>query len=112
MGDGEELSDSTPSLDERLRMLSNASRRQLLGELLDTPAVRETDLPRVIGDDDAELKIVVVKMYHHHLPLLVENGLVDWSSEDGVVRRGPAFESVRPMLEWLGAHEEGSGTES
>lgn len=100
------------TLDERLRMLSNGSRRRLLRELMDRPEVRETELPEMLGDDDTDLKVVVVQTYHHHLPMLVEMDLVEWSSEEGVVRRGPAFDSVRPLLEWLGTREEELASEN
>lgn len=104
---GEEHSEASTTLDERLRMLSNASRRRLLRELLGRDEVHETELPAVLGEDDVDLKMVVVQMYHHHLPMLVEKDLVEWSPEEGVVRRGPAFDSLRPLLEWLGSRADG-----
>jgi hypothetical protein len=104
---GEEHSEASTTLDERLRMLSNASRRRLLRELLERDEVHETELPAVLGEEDVDLKVVVVQMYHHHLPMLVEKNLVEWAAKDGVVRRGPAFDSVRPLLEWLGSRADG-----
>jgi hypothetical protein len=101
MGEFPGRSEQPPSLDERLRMLSNAHRRHLLRALLDRAEVPETELPVVLDGPEADLEVVVVQMYHHHLPMLVEKGYVEWSRDTGVVRRGLAVNTIRPLLEWL-----------
>lgn len=40
-------------------------------------------------------------LYHTHLPKLVELELVDWDVDQQSVRRGPQFEEVRPLLQFL-----------
>lgn len=42
-----------------------------------------------------------IRLSHVHLPKLVDDGLVEWERGANVVRRGPRFEDVRPVLEVL-----------
>lgn len=45
-----------------------------------------------------------VELLHVHLPKLSRAGYVAWDDEDGTVSRGPAFGSVRPLLELMAEH--------
>ncbi|WP_123538017.1 DUF7344 domain-containing protein [Halosimplex salinum] len=46
-------------------------------------------------------RTVEVRLYHVHLPKLVAAGVVEWEREANLVRRGPEFEAVEPLLELL-----------
>jgi len=64
-----------------------AAHESLLREYLSGP--EEID-----GADKTE-----VRMYHVHLPMLVEDGYIEWDRDAHVVSKGPEFDALRPLLE-------------
>ena len=49
---------------------------------------------------------IATEMHHTHLPRLAEAGYVEWDREDDVLRRGPRFDEVAPLIELLVVHED------
>lgn len=40
-------------------------------------------------------------MRYTHLPLLTKAGVIDWNRDANTIRRGPLFNKIRPLLEFL-----------
>jgi hypothetical protein len=43
-------------------------------------------------------------MRHTHLPKLEESGFIEWDQERNIVRKGPQFEEIQPLLELMENH--------
>ena len=105
-------------VDTIFEALANEHRRRLLIELLDydfrrigrpsgasweiTEANEELlrrhlSSSRTIDDADETL----VRLRHVHLPKLADFGFIEWDRGARVVTRGPRFEEIRPLLEFL-----------
>lgn len=98
------MGDSPP--DAAFRAIENDHRRRLLFSLLERD--REDDVPladAAAGPDAGDREVDLV-LYHVHLPMLEDRGIVEWDRESGSVRRGPDFEEVRPLLELLDRHRD------
>jgi hypothetical protein len=105
MDDPEGSREQGSELDRRLRMVSNRHRRRLLQELLGREPVGERELLSMLDSETDDAEVVVVQMYHHHLPMLADQGYVEWSRDEGTIRRGSGFDSLRPLLEYLSSEE-------
>jgi hypothetical protein len=94
-------------------LLADVRRRRLLFLLYETETVRipeglgmrgssaaaagQNGAP--VGDPSGgEATDLEVAMYHSHLPKLEEAGLIHWDPEEGVVRRGPDYGDVAPVV--------------
>jgi len=49
---------------------------------------------------------VLLEMHHNHLPKLVEASFVDWNRGENVLRRGPRFDEIAPLIELIIEHRE------
>jgi len=47
-----------------------------------------------------------VELYHQHLPLLAENGFVEWNRNPLTVTHGPRFEEIGVLFEALHTYAE------
>lgn len=93
------------ALGEVLEILADIYRRRVLVELLDhNPLDDDVRLPEdaIIEDDD--LATLRTQMRHVHLPKLEDEGLVEWDREANVLRKGPRFEEIRPLLKLMADH--------
>jgi hypothetical protein len=104
-------------LDETLPLLADRTRRRLVSHLMDAGRVEggRDELARILanpgpdGDDpDAPMvdggsvrDDVRVALGHVHLPKLHHAGVIDWDVDAGVVRRGPTFDRVAPLVRLL-----------
>lgn len=80
--------------------LAHAQRRRLLIGLLDHNPQAVSNLNNVpweINERDEEL----IKKHHVHLPKLVDYGYIEWDRNADVVTKGPQFDEIRPLLEFL-----------
>lgn len=82
-------------LDDALEALANAHRRRLLVELREENPHGEVPHGSLGATVEADL---AVQMVHVHLPKLEAAGYVRWDREEGVVRRGPRFGELEPLL--------------
>ena len=91
--------------DQSLEALSNPRRRRLLTRLKDQNPLEDDSFPgeRDAGNDPDR---VLLEMHHSHLPKLVDSGFVDWDREEGVLRRGPRFDEVAPLIELMVEHRD------
>lgn len=104
--------------DDAFDALADRRRRQLLVDLLyhDPQPVPELSDPSrellaanesllgefLSGDreiDDADK--TAVRMYHVHLPKLVEYGYVEWDRDADAVSKGTEFDAIRHLLEMI-----------
>lgn len=86
--------DGTLSLDSQFQAVSAAERRRLLLALAETSPMDVADL----GAHDRDNSI---PLHHVHLPKLANCGLVVLSDDGRRVSRGPAFDDIEPVLEFL-----------
>jgi predicted transcriptional regulator len=88
----------SPSLDTLLTLLGDRHRRRVVTALTgDSPRSVETLVDAMEGDP-RKLELALV---HNHLPRLRGAGVVEWEQDAGVVRRGPQFDTVEPVVELL-----------
>lgn len=99
--------DSPGGLDASLDALSHPYRRRILTRL-DRANPRDessfsTDSVATEGEDEA---LVAIDVHHRHLPKLEEAGFVDWDQEANVVRRGPRFDEIAPLIELMNKYRD------
>lgn len=88
--------------DNAFDALAHESQRALLLDLLESNQlnVRAETLTGEPGPTDAGQRVQIL-MYHKHLPKLEDYGYIEWDEDANEVARGPRFEEVRPLLEWV-----------
>lgn len=91
---------------DALKVLADPYRRQLLLKLLADNPENEADIPAVMADDDGEFEDLFIKMYHQHLPALEGANVIEWDREENLVRKGPAFEELVPLLVLIRDHQD------
>lgn len=88
-------------LSTQLDAVRHEDRRQILFALRDAerwrPSVSEFDGGRTPVGESA----IPAELYHRQLPKLAEMGLIEWDRETHWVTRGPEYERLRPLLEFL-----------
>ena len=92
-------------IDLALDALSDPRRRRLLTRLKDRNPLDHDAFPEEL-DADRDPDRVLLEMHHSHLPRLVEAGYVDWDRDEGVLRRGPRFDEVAPLIELIVEHRD------
>ena len=89
-------------LDHVFVALSHRVRRRVLARLHERSPRDVEDL--VARNRSAEPSHV--DLYHRHLPKLDDLGFVEWDGEsEGTIHRGPKFDAVAPVIEFMEAHE-------
>jgi hypothetical protein len=83
--------------------LAAEPRRQLVVSLLDAPSGKPVSLPG--GARNPNLPTVPerfrLRLIHEHLPMLAENGFVDWEDDPLVASRGPRFDEIAIVMDSL-----------
>jgi hypothetical protein len=85
--------------DNTFDALANKRRRGLLLAMLNGE-------PHPVGESaptDLEQEVQVA-MHHRHLPKLEDYGYIEWHEGADEVVRGPRFEEIQPLLEWMDDH--------
>lgn len=92
--------------DASLDALGHIQRRRVLFGLLDHDP--QPDSLAVLADsaDDIDGLDQGIALYHNHLPKLSEYGFIDWDRDANEVTTGPNFDTIKPLLELLAAHED------
>ncbi|GAB3667462.1 DUF7344 domain-containing protein [Halopiger thermotolerans] len=91
--------------DEVFDALTAVQRRRLLFALLDHNPQQVEELsgvPWSIPESEADM----MAKHHLHLPKLDADGFIDWDRDEQVVTKGPRFEEIEPLLEYLDSHRE------
>ena len=101
------------TLDETLSIVANVHRRRLLVTLFERDIQPDEALPVPdwVYAGNTEPEILELEMYHNHLPRLEGAGFIEWSKENQAVEKGPNFDAVEQLLQWLARHET-EGTQS
>lgn len=111
--------------DDIFDAMRHVQRRRLLVDLLEDGPQHVLELSRASREmaeasdtfleqylsSDLELEGVdddLLRLHHVHLPHLTEHGYVEWSRDAGLVRAGPRFDEVRPLLELLADRQQGA----
>lgn len=83
--------------DRYFRLLANKHRRCLLRALQDE---KSHSVP-TREQDARETKLT---MFHVHLPLLEDAGLIGWNREAHTITRGGNYTEIEPMIEFLNSY--------
>jgi len=99
--------ESRQALGTYLALLSDPDRRCLLVTLSETSGDRDESYRPLdlVGQSDAPEQLRL-ELHHVHLPKLEASGLIHWHRDAGTVSRGPDWEEVAPLLEFLVTHRE------
>jgi DNA-binding transcriptional ArsR family regulator len=91
-----------------LALFADRDRRRLLLYLVDGNPEDLDDIPEHIrvADhiDKEERRTLLERLETEHLPLLEENGIVEWDRERNVIVRGERFDEIRPLLGLIADH--------
>lgn len=89
--------------DDCFNALANELRRALLVNLLHQSPFRVSMSSHDdrAGGPTASNRRERMQLWHLHLPKLEDYGFIRWDREAGVVERGPRFDEIRPLLEFL-----------
>lgn len=101
------IAGETDALDDRIAVLADARRRQVLAHLADAPdAVAVEDLvDRLVASDVGTTPLaddpdhVTSRLHHVHLPKLADAGFVAYDEAAGRVTPTEACEQVAPLLD-------------
>lgn len=99
--------------DSTFHALADEQRRALLLSLLESNP-QDQGFESLTGDAalaEAERRTQVA-MYHNHLPQLEDYGYIEWNKDAQEVVKGPRFEEIRPLLEWMDSQAELAGQSS
>lgn len=101
-GEKQSSLEKTP-LDVALRILADKFRRRLLIALVDHNPQddNDTQIPANVTLDEEEIRDIQIAMAHTHLPKLEDYGFIEWDTDENVIRRGPQFEEIKPLLELI-----------
>ena len=86
--------------------LSNPYRRRLLAGLVETKHDGVIDPVAVLSTPPTDSEEIEVRLIHHHLPQLEQQGFINWNRDQGTVARGPAWEDVAPVVTMLQTHRD------
>jgi hypothetical protein len=93
-------------MDTTLDVLANKYRRRVLVALLEHNPQDDDDrqIPDDVHLESEDLDQLLIRMRHTHLPKLEESGFIEWDQERNIVRKGPQFEEIQPLLELMENH--------
>ena len=97
----------SPNWQQLLRSLEDPLRRRLLVDLLE----RDQEAEDVEVPDDIELgerdpETARIELEHVHLPLLETRGYIEWDRDADLVREGPDFDEIQPLLDLIEANRD------
>ena len=99
------------SSDEKLRgafrALVDPYRRQLLIAMIEHNPQDDADRDplNILGPDD-EPAVLESELVHQHLPLLEEQGYIEWDRDTHKISKGPNWAEIGPMIELLHEHRD------
>lgn len=95
------------SLAEVFRALIHPYRRQLLIALLEHNPQDDDDRdPLNVVAAEHEPDVLETELVHNHLPMLQQQGYIEWDRDSGKISRGPNWDDIEPMIELLHRHRD------
>lgn len=92
-------------LDQVFEMLSHPYRRRMLTMIGErNPRGGDEFTMAELAEPDSDLSVFTQDLYHSHLPKLADAGYIDWDRENDVIRRGPRFAEVAPLISLMQKH--------
>lgn len=89
--------EETVARDELFDTLSHLRRRRILTRLRDHDSHDENEFDQRAPGISTES--LALELFHYHLLKLTEAGFIYWNRERGVVRRGPRFHEISPLID-------------
>lgn len=93
---------SRPGVDRAANILRSRHRRRILLGLAADRVEREADVAMRRPDQGK----IMSELRSTHLPMLAEEGIIEWDRETGEIRKGPNFEEIEPILRLLQEHDD------
>lgn len=93
-------------LNSFLDLLASPYIRRLLMTLLEHSPEDEASIPEDLASSDEELDELLTQITNIHLPKMEDSGVIEWDRENNVVRKGPMFDKLRPLLELIDENPE------
>lgn len=91
-----------PGVDRAANILRSRHRRRILLGLAADRVEREADVA-MRRPDRGE---IMSELTSTHLPMLAEEGIIEWDRETGEIRKGPNFDEIEPFLRLLQEHDD------
>jgi DNA-binding transcriptional ArsR family regulator len=113
--------DAVSSLDALFRALANPTRRRVLGYLLEQEEATFEELTDVlvgwVASDGvvvgpAERERLEIALYHSHLPVLTDSGVVGYDPETNEIRLETLPDSVADLVRLANRHERDTPADS
>lgn len=82
--------------DNVMRALAHGNCRHILLGLLDAESYHLWQAHNTANQSTPQQYKII--MNHRHLPKLADDGFIHWDQDQGIVSRGPNFETLRPVL--------------
>lgn len=94
-------------LDDVFEALSHPTRRQVLAQVkASNPLYVAALVESSRNEGNPRFDAAAIPINHVHLPKLADSGFIEWDREYDVIRKGPRFEEIAPVLELLAAHDD------
>lgn len=92
-------------LDRIFDVLGHPYRRRILTLLAEANPREEWEfsLEEIAAEDDS-LELFTIQLYHVHLPKLVAEGYIEWDQEQHVIRHGPRYHEIAPLVKLMRDH--------
>jgi hypothetical protein len=91
-----------PGVDRVVNLLRSRHRRRILLGLAAGRIDSEADVAtRRPDEEDVESELLST-----HLPMLEEEGIIEWDRETGEIKKGPNFDEIEPILQLLQKHDD------
>lgn len=90
------------SINHAIRALDDPTRRRILVALLEQSPLSDTALNPVeqpVAEGETERRGLA--LYHNHLPMLEDAGLIGWDRDRREIVKGANFDEIRPILTLL-----------
>jgi hypothetical protein len=95
------------ALDRLFDVLSDPYRRRILLLVSDrNPRNEDEFTPEDLGAEYDEFEFLETDLFHKHLPKLADAGYITWDQSTHLIRRGPRFGEIQPLLRLIHDHRD------